>query len=85
MYKKNDLATCTSWIVGGVLGTILYFCIKRPYLLLMDPLVKNILKPDYISTWHPNHILVDHLATTKNVDVFETSVFVKKKTVIFSH
>lgn len=45
----------------------------------MDPLVKKIfLNLIAYQPYTPNHILVDHLATAKNVDVFETRLLVKK-------
>lgn len=58
---------------------MIYFCKKRHYLFLMDPLVKKIfLNLIAYQPYTPNHILVDHLATAKNVDVFETRLLVKK-------
>lgn len=79
---KNDLVTAL--FVGGVLGTIIYFCKKRPYLFLMDPLVKKkFLNLITYQPCTPNHILVDHLATAKNDDVFETRILVKKKKCYF--
>lgn len=52
----------------------------------MDPLVKKIfLNLIAYQPYTPNHILVDHLATAKNVDVFETRLLVKKfKKMLFS-
>lgn len=51
----------------------------------MDPLVKKIfLNLITYQPYTPNHILVDHLATAKNDDVFETRLLVKKKKMLFS-
>lgn len=42
----------------------------------LTPVMKNTLKRDHTLQWHLYHILVDHMPSAYNVDVFKTRLFV---------